>query len=358
MGPNPIAKGIGLIVSGVVFILALFLKLCFTTALYATLAEIQRRVQVYKANRRPPVRAILLIPVVILFVSAVLFLISVPRFIFGTMNLQALRGLQINPMTVVWIGLRFGFLLAALVLGLVLGLMIGRGFPVLKDRFGGVLVASKGAHLTFWTAAFALAGFFRLMPWGIVTYWTVWLLVLAACLVMGAHYSLYGSYREAYARTSAGLGSGDPIRLDLDAGEAVVLSAILGSRGALTEQALAHSLRAPDASLLAHPAWAERAHALASDPAALGAVLSSLATRGLAGKSAQGWGPAGASLRLRSAGFCDRAAALTVKGPSGSRTRVVQWLGPSRLLLEPGPLTLTLRELVPGDSLPGLLAGE
>jgi hypothetical protein len=356
MGPNPLAKGIGLIVSGVVFILVLLLKLCFTTALYATLAEIQRRVQVFKANRRPPVRAILLIPVVILFVSTVLFLLSVPRFVFG--NLQALRGFQINPMTFVWIGLRFGFLLAALVLGLVLGFMIGRGFPVLKDRFGGVLVASRGAHLTFWSVAFALAGFFRLMPWGLVTYWTVWLLVLAACLVLGAHYSLYGTYREAYARTSAGLGSGEPLRLELDAGEAVALSALLHSPGAVSEQALAQALRTPDASLLAHPAWAERAHALASDPTALGAALSSLGTRGLAGKSPQGWGPAGASLRLRAAGFCDRTAALTVKGPAGSRTRVVQWLGPSLLLLEPGPLRLSIQELAPGDSLPGLLAGE
>jgi hypothetical protein len=350
MQGNPAMTAIRWMIGGAVFLVLLFLKLCFTTALYATLAEIHRRIQMFKGNRRPPIRALLLLPVVILFVTLVLFVLCLPGFFQLDLNLGNLARMNVNPMAFVWMGLRFGFLLAAIGLGALLGFMLGRGATLGKDRFGGILVNMKGGHLTFWTGCFAVAGFFRLMPWGFVTYWTVWAMVLSACLVAALHYALYGRTRAAYAGRSPGLPPGDPIDLELDAPQAAVLSALIKAPGPATEASLGASLKTPDVSLLAHPVWTGAALNLARDPAGMARVLGDLQSLGLAQKGPKGWSASGAAARLRALGFCDRASSVSVRTAGGAVTRVLLWAGPSKMMLEPGPGTLSIREMRADDS--------
>ncbi|MGC8762804.1 MAG: hypothetical protein ACP5VN_04115 [Acidobacteriota bacterium] len=349
MGPNPALKVFSFFVGAGFFLVALFLKLCYTTALFATLAEIHRRIQVFRQNRRPDPRALLLLPVVVVFVSLVLFLLSAPRILAGATPLRALAGFRINPMDVVWMGLRLGFLLAAPLLGIVLGIILGRGGTVAREPFGGVVVPGRWRTLGFWTGAFAVAGFFRLMPWGFVTYWTVWVMILAASMVLGLLYTLYGQTRSVLARPSPGPGPAFG-GLSLSAAEAAVLG-VLWQRGRpVAPGELAAALKAPPPPVAIHPGWAERAHALSEGGEALGEVLKTLSEKGLAARSPQGWEPSGGAQALAAARWADRAAALTVKEPGRAKTAVVHFFGPSAVVSEPGPVTLEIRRVPEGRS--------
>jgi hypothetical protein len=336
------------------FLVVLFLKLCYSTALYATLAEVNRRITVFRQGRRPVMRALLLLPTVVLFCSAVLFALNFFRVVFGGVGAANLKAL-FNPADFIFVFLRVGFILAAVVLGGALGIMTGRAVPVGRDRFGGLLYRNRGRYLGFWLFTFTLCGFFRILPWGFVTYWTIWLLVLAACLVTAAHWTLYGACRSLVAAPGAGLPPGDPLTLSLGAPEAVVLSALLQNRGPLSQQGLARALAQPDPSCLAHPAWTEACEILQNEPTACAQALQKIETLGLATQSARGWSPAGAALRLRSMGFSEETASLTVKREGNARTVILQRQGATALLIEPGPLTLSLRELPAGsDAIAGL----
>jgi hypothetical protein len=234
----------------VVWVVMLFIKLCYSTALYGTLAEINRRILVFRQGKRPVLRAILLLPTVVLFVTTILFALSFFRIIFGAQKITDLKGL-LNAADIIFLFLRVGFLLAGVVLGAVLGVMLGRNIPVGRDRFGGLLYRNKGWYLGFWLFTFTLCGFFRLMPWGFVTYWTIWFLVLAACIVTAAHWTLYGALRAVAATEPPGLPPGEPVDLTLAPGEAVALSALLRARGPMPFGALGQSLSDPDTAWLA-----------------------------------------------------------------------------------------------------------
>lgn len=347
MGPNPALKAFSFLVGAGFFLVVLFLKLCYTTALFATLSEIHRRIQVFRQNRRPDPRALLLLPVVVVFVSLVLLLLSAPRLLFGATSFKALASFRINPMDVVWMGLRGGFLLAAPLLGIVLGLLMGRNVPVSREPFGGVVLKGRWRALGFWTGAFAVAGFFRLMPWGFVTYWTVWTMVLAAAMVLGILYTLYGRTRAALRVPSPGPGPAFD-GLTLGAAEAAVLAVLCGSGSPLGTKEIAAALKAPPPPVALHPGWAERAFALRGDGQALGTVLAALAEKGLAAKTPQGWKPAGGAEALAAARWADRTAALTVKEAGRAKTAVVHFLGASAVVVEPGPLTLEIRRVPEG----------
>jgi len=329
------------------FLVVLFLKLCYSTALYATLAEVNRRITVFRQGRRPILRALLLLPTVVLFCSAVLFALNFFRVVFGGVGAANLKAL-FNPADFIFVFLRVGFIFAAVVLGCALGIMTGRAVPLGRDRFGGLLYRNRGRYLGFWLFTFTLCGFFRILPWGFVTYWTIWLLVLAACIVTAAHWTLYGRCRSVLAAAGPGLPPGDPLDLSLGAPDAVVLSALLQSRGPLAPEGLGRALAQPDPSCLAHPAWTETCEILRNDPAARAEALQRLASRGLAAQSAGGWTAAGAASRLRAMGFSEKTASLTVKRGGNARTAILQRQGATALLVDPGPVTLTLRELPEG----------
>lgn len=349
MGPDPALQAFSFLMGAGFFLVALFLKLCYTTALFATLAEIQRRIQVFRQNRRPEPRTLLLLPVVVVFVSLVLFLLSAPRILAGSTPLRTLAGFRINPMDVVWMGLRLGFLLAAPLLGLVVGILLGRGVAVTREPLGGVAVPVRWRTLGFWTGAFAVAGFFRLMPWGFVTYWTVWVLVLAAFMVLGLLYTLYGRTRWALGRVSPGPGPAFT-SITLTAAEAAVLGVLCRSGGPMGPKELAASLKAPPPPVAIHPGWAERAHVLSGDGEALNAALTTLAEKGLAARTPQGWRPSGGAEALSAARWADRTAALTVKEAGRAKTAVVHVFGTSAVILEPGPVTLEARRVPEGRS--------
>jgi hypothetical protein len=330
------------------FLVVLFLKLCYSTALYATLAEINRRITVFRQGRRPVLRALLLLPTVVLFCSAVLFALNFFRVIFGGVGATNFKAL-FNPADFIFVFLRVGFIFAAVALGCALGIMTGRAVPVGRDRFGGLLYRNRGRYLGFWLFTFTLCGFFRILPWGFATYWTIWLLVLAACLVTAAHWTLYGACRAVMASPSVGLPQGDPLSLSLGAPEAVALSALLRTHGPITTEGLSRWLAQPDPSCLAHPAWAEACEALRDEPAGRERALQNLESAGLAAHSPGGWSPAGPALRIRAMGFSENTASLTVKRGGRARTTVLQRQGATALLLDPGPSTLTLHEL-PADA--------
>jgi hypothetical protein len=329
------------------FLVVLFLKLCYSTALYATLAEINRRITVFRQGRRPVLRALLLLPTVVLFCSAVLFALNFFRVIFGGVGAANLKTL-FNPADIIFVFMRVGFILAAVVLGVALGIMTGRAVPVGRDRFGGLLYRNRGRYLGFWLFTFTLCGFFRILPWGFVTYWTIWLLVLAACIVTAAHWTLYGACRSVLATPGPGLPPGDPLDLSLGAADAVVLSVLLQTHGPLSPDGLGRALAQPDASCQAHPAWTEACEILRNDPATRAEALQRLASSGLAAQSGGGWTAAGAASRLRAMGFSAQTASLTVKRSGTAQTVILQRQGPTALLVNPGPVTLTLRELPEG----------
>ena len=329
----------------VTFLVVLFLKLCYSTALFATLAEINRRITVFRQGRRPVLRALLLLPTVVLFCSAVLFALNFFRVVFGGVTGANLKTL-LNPADFIFVFLRVGFLLAAVVLGGVLGIMVGRAVPVGRDRFGGLLYRNRGRYLGFWLFACTLCGFFRILPWGFATYWTIWLLCLAACIVTAAHWTLYGTCRAVLALPGAGLPPGEALNLSLSAVDAVVLSALLKARGPLAPEALVRALGQPDPSWLAHPAWAGALQGLSEDSETRAAALQHLASLGLIAQSAAGWRLSGPSARLAGMAFSEETASLTVKREGMSRTVILQRQGATALLVEPGPQTLTVRELL------------
>jgi hypothetical protein len=331
----------------VVWVVMLFIKLCYSTALYGTLAEINRRITVFRQGKRPVLRAILLLPTVVLFVTTILFALSFFRVIFGDQKITDLKGL-LNAADIIFLFLRVGFLFAGIVLGAALGVMVGRNIPVGRDRFGGLLYRNKGWYLGFWLFTFTLCGFFRLMPWGFVTYWTIWFLVLAGCLVTAAHWTLYGALRAVAATEPPGLPPGDPVDLTLTPGEAVALSALLRANGPMPFGALGQSLANPDTSWLAHPVWTGEWDRMQKDESVLSGALDALAAKGLAVKGPPGWAASGPALRLRQLGFVQEAAALTVRQGGGARTLVLQRQGAATLLIEPAPDVLILRELPAG----------
>ncbi len=345
----PLTAGAALlfVYKAVVWVVMLFVKLCYSTALYATLAEINRRIAVFRQGKRPVLRAVLLLPTVVLFVTTILFALSFFRVIFGAQKITDLRGL-LNAADIIFLFLRVGFLFAGVVLGAVLGVMVGRNIPVGRDRFGGLIYRNKGRYLGFWLFAFTLCGFFRLMPWGFVTYWTIWFLVLSACIVTAAHWTLYGALRAVAATGAPGLPPGEPVDLKLSPSEAVTLSALLRARGPMPFSALGQSLAEPDTSWLAHPVWTGEWDRMRQDEHALTGALDSLAAKGLAAKGPSGWAAAGAALRLRQLGFVQEAAGLTVREKGGARTVVLQRQGASALIVEPAPDALFLRELPQG----------
>ncbi len=342
--------------TGAFFLITLFLKLCYSTALYATLAEISRRIALFRQTRRPALRALLLLPAVVVFCTAILFALNLWRVVFGSLDLKGFTQ-AFNPMDIIWVFLRGGFFLGAVALGAVLGLMVANHVTLGRDRFGGVLYKNRGRYLAFWFAAFSVCGLFRLLPWGFVTYWTVWVVVLAACLVTAAHWSIYGKVRSVAAATAPGLPAGGEIAFTLAAREAVALSALLRGRAPRDAEALARSLADPDPSWLAHPAWTAELRVLVQDPSALGAALEGLSVKGLAAKNGKGWSPAGPAARLRLMGFAETAAGLTVRKAGAARTVVLHLQGPSALLLEPGPATLGVREFPRGADAVAALVG-
>lgn len=334
-------------IKSVTFLVVLFLKLCYSTALFATLAEINRRITVFRQVRRPVLRAILLLPTVVLFCSAVLFALNFFRVVFGGVTGANLKTL-LNPADFIFVFLRSGFLIAAVVLGGALGIMVGRAVPVGRDRFGGLLYRNRGRYLGFWLFAFTLCGFFRILPWGFATYWTIWLLLLAACIVTAAHWTLYGACRAVLAMPGAGLPPGEALNLSLSPADAVVLSALLKARGPLVPEALGRALARPDPAWLAHPAWAEALKDLSEDSGIRAASLQRLASLGLIAKSAEGWRPAGAAARLSAMAFSEETASLTVKHTGTAKTLILQRQGATALLVEPRPQALLLRELPAG----------
>jgi hypothetical protein len=346
--PLTVGSLVAFVSKSAMFLVVLFLKLCYSTALYATLAEINRRITVFRQGRRPVLRALLLLPTVVLFCSAVLFALNFFRVIFGGVGATSLKAL-FNPADFIFVFLRVGFIFAAVALGCALGIMIGRAVPVGRDRFGGLLYRNRGRYLGFWLFTFTLCGFFRILPWGFVTYWTIWLLVLGACMVTAVHWTLYGRCRSVLAAPGPGLPPGDPLDLSLGAEDAVVLSALLQSRGPLAADGVGQALAQPDPSCLTHPVWAETCEILRNNPEDRARALQRLASSGLLVQSAGGWTAAGAALRLRAMGFSEITASLTVRRGGDAKTAVLQRQGTTALLLGLGPSTLTLRELPAGS---------
>ena len=354
--PSIFAKALSFILGSALFLVLLFIKLCYSTALYSTLAEINRRITVFRQSRRPVLRAILLLPAVVFFCSAVLFILCAPLVLIGASPLSFNTLMNVRELAFAF--LRVGFILAAVVLGTALGIIVGRNVSMGRDRFGGVLYANRGRYLAFWLFTFTLCGFFRLMPWGFITYWTIWLLVLAACLVAAAHWTLYGACRSMLAAPAPGLPPGDPVNLSLKPREAVVLSALMRASGPLPFDALGRTFSDPDAAWLAHPMWTAEWGLLRQKEEALKDALETLASKGLVEKGPSGWAARGAALRLRHLGFIQASVGLTVRQGGAARTLVLHRQGPTALLLEPSPGAFTLRELAPGSDATAALLSE
>jgi hypothetical protein len=352
----PLTAGAALAFMGkaVAFVVVLFLKLCYSTALFATLAEVNRRINLFRQSRRPAQRTLLLLAAVVVFCSGVLFLLSFFRVVFGGAGFSLKNIVQ--PMEIVWVFLRVGFLMVAMAAGAAAGVMVGRKVALGRDRFGGILTQNRGRYLGFWLFAFTLCGLFRILPWGFATYWSIWLLVLAACLVAAVHWTLYGACRAALAAESPGLPPGEALNWTLEPPEALALSALVRAPGPLTPESLARFLGADDPSWMAHPEWAAQVHALRGEPASCAAALDGLQQRGLAAKSREGWILAGGARRLAAMGFVQEAAGLTVRRGGLARTVILQRNGPTALLVEPGPETLSIRELPPGSDCVAALA--
>ena len=334
-----VGKILSFLITSVGFLLALLVKLCYSTALFATVAEVHRRVQVFRQNERPTLRAIVLLPVVILFCSLVLFGLWVWPLLTTDVNWT-------RPTfgTVAWAVFRLAFLGAAVVLGAAIGAVIGRNIPMGRDRFGGVVVRNRGRYLVVWAGAFSVCGFFRLMPWGFVTYWIVFVLVLSACLVAATHFVLHTRFRELRACSSPGLPAGGRLDLRLGAEEAVVLSGLLRLGGSADAEAVAGVLAAGDVAWASHPAWASVSEELGADARRVEGPLSRLASRGLV----RGTGlfeVAGDAARLGALRVAERTVALSTRTAEGTTTQVVTLHGPSAVLWEPGPRELRVREV-------------
>lgn len=340
--------------SAVAFVVVLFLKLCYTTALFATLAEVNRRINLFRQSRRPSQRALLLLAAVVVFCSGVLFLLSFFRVVFGDAGFSLKNIVQ--PREILGIFFRLGFLLVAFAAGGAAGVLVGRRVTLGRDRFGGMLTQNGGRYLGFWLFAFTLCGLFRVLPWGFVTYWAIWLLVLAACLVVTVHWTLYGTCRATLAAKVSGLPPGEALDMAFDSREAVALSVLLRARGPLTPESMARSMGAADPSWVAHPGWADQTQTLRGDTATCGAILEGLGKRGYAKNTRGGWLPAGAALRLREMAFVEEAAGLTVRRGDLARTVVLHRMGTTALLVEPGPETLHVRELPAGEDATAALA--
>ena len=252
------------------FFFTLFLKLCFTTALYATLAEMNRRIALFRQGKRPVAKALLLIPVVIVFCTGILLVLNLWRIVFSDMAINPLA-FNVRAADLFFAFFRLAFLLAALAIGAALGWIIGRNIHVGKDRFGGIVYRNRGRYLGFWLFAFGICGFFRLMPWGFVTYWTVWLLLLAAAIVTAAHWTLYGRVRAAGGWSAPGLPPGDPIAMELSLDEAAVLAGLAATPSPASEQAVANKLLEEDFARMAHPGLNDAARNLLSFPKPLAA---------------------------------------------------------------------------------------
>ena len=339
--PPALAKIVSVAIMGITFVVVLFLKLCYSTALFATLAEITRRIALFRQGKRPAVRALLLLPVVVLFCSAVLFALNLIR-LFGA-------GYAKTSVFFIFLGLRIVFLFVAVALGAGIGLLLAPRIPMGRDRFGGVIYQNRGRYLAFWLATFSLCGFFRLLPWGFVTYWSIWFLVLAASLVTALHWRLYGRYRNLRLSVGPGLSPGEPLICTLSSSEAVALSVLLQSRSPIQPKNLAQRLLPPDVALLAHPGWNSAVQVLATDAGAPKSTLDSLVMKGLAAGGRTGYSAASAAQRLASIGHVDLAVGLTCKEGGRCSTRVLHQKGPSRILAQIGPETLILRELSSRD---------
>jgi hypothetical protein len=331
----------------ILFVVGIFLKLCYSTALFATLAEINRRITLFRQSRRPAQRTLLLLAAVVVFCSGVLFFLSFFRVVFGGVGFSLKNIVQ--PMEILWVFLRVGFLLVAMAAGGAVGIMAGRGVALGRDRFGGILTQNRGRYLGFWLFAFTLCGLFRILPWGFATYWAIWLLVLAACMVAAAHWTLYGACRAALAAKVTGLTPGEALDLSLEAPQALALSVLVRATGPLSPESLGRFLGAQDPAWMAHPAWAAQTQALRADSASCAAALEGLRERGLAAQTRDGWILSGGARRLAAMGFVEEAAGLTVRRGGRARTVVLQRRGPTALLVEPGPETLSIRELPLGS---------
>lgn len=345
-----VGKIVSFLLIAISFLFFLVLKLCYSTAVFATVAEVHRRVQVFRQNRRPPLRAIVLVPVVILFCSLVLFALWAWPLVTNDIVWR-----RPTLASLAWVILRVGFLGAGALLGGVLGVIIGRNIPMGRDRFGGVVVRNRGRYLMVWVGAFSVCGMFRLMPWGFVTYWVVWALVLASCLVAGTHFVLHRRFRALRGSASRGLAGGGLLDLTLAADEAVALSALV--RGGATDASTTAGLLATgDVAWSSHPTWAGLAGELGADTRRLEQVLARLVSRGLVRSTAGQFEPIGEAERLSALVVADRSVALSTKTADGSVTRVVTIHGPSAVLWEPGPQDLRIREVARGG-LAGALLG-
>ena len=367
------------------FLLALLVKLCYSTALFATVAEVHRRVQVFRQNGRPTLRAIVLLPVVILFCSLVLFAL----WVWPLLTTQV-SWTRPTLASLAWMVFRLAFLGAAVVLGAAIGIVVGRNIPMGRDRFGGVVVRNRGRYLVVWAGAFSVCGVFRLMPWGFVTYWVVWMLVLSACLVAGTHFVLHSRFRALRACSSPGLPPGGRLDLSLDAEEAVALSALVratqlpaalsgsgvpnsasagaslprpssagstvvdsdlvdpnlvGPRRTADAETVAGVLVAGDVAWSSHPAWADAAQALGADSRKLERALGHLASKGLVRGNGDRFAVTGDAERLSALVVADRTVALSTRTAEGTTTQVVTLHGPSAVLWEPGPQHLRVREV-------------
>lgn len=353
MNPSAMfAALLGLVGTALLFLLALFLKLCYSTALYATLAEITRRLNLFRAATRPPARAILLVPAVVGFCTAILVLLYGPGLLFGAGEIE------LAPITLLWAVGRLVLLGVFAAAGLLTGWLVGARIPMGRDRYGAVTIRNRGRYLVFWMAAFSVAGFFRLMPWGFASIWIVGGVIMAAAWVTSAHLRLYVRYRHRRQTAGGGLPAGAPLDLSLSPAETLVLGALTRSDRPLSPTEILAHLAMGDPAQIAHPAWQAEATRLAgTGPDAVQPVLSELARRGLVSNRAGVWQGEGATRRLAAFGQADGAAALTCAEEGGSHTRVLLWSGPSRLLLEPGPDTLTIREARSDECLAATLLG-
>ena len=191
--------------------------------------------------------------------AVVFFVIALIAAVFGFGGIAAGAVGIAKTLFFIFLILRVAFLLAALAVGLLIGLLVAGRIPMGRDRFGGVIYRNRGRYLAFWLGTFSLCGLFRLLPWGFVTYWTIWFLLLGASLALTVHWRLYARYRALRLRPSPGLPPGEPLDLSLSAREAVLLSTLLRQKGPADARSLARSLTQPDPVLLAHPAvaWAQ-----------------------------------------------------------------------------------------------------
>jgi hypothetical protein len=355
-----VGRILSLVVTSISFLFFLIIKLCYSTALFATVAEVHRRVQVFRQSRRPTLRAIILVPVVILFVSLVLLLLWLwPVLTSGIgwprPNLRDSNWVVPGLKAIGWLALRLGILAVGGLIGAGIGLVVGRKIPMGRDRFGGVVLQNRGRYLMFWAGTFSVCGMFRLMPWGFVTFPIVWMLVLAACVVAFVHLTLHGRFRALRAMTPAGLPPGRRLELALDAEEAVALSALVRC-GPAKVDAVAELLVAGDVAWSSHPVWAGLAAEIGADPARLQRILTRLSSRRLVEVSGGTFAPVGDALRLAALVVADRSVAVSTRTAQGARTRVVTLHGPSAVLWEPGPNELRLREVERSDLAGALLS--